>query len=37
MLPRDEFAVIAATARGAGIGTTGTVGQATCHLFPAAR
>jgi aminoglycoside 3-N-acetyltransferase len=34
-LPGDEFAVMAAAALEAGIGTTGTVGQATCHLFPA--
>jgi aminoglycoside 3-N-acetyltransferase len=35
-LPGDEFAVIAAAALEAGIGTTGTVGAARCHLFPAA-
>ncbi len=34
-LPGDEFAVIAGEALEAGIGTTGTVGQAACHLFPA--
>jgi len=31
----DEFAVIARAALEAGIGVTGTVGAATCHLFPA--
>jgi aminoglycoside 3-N-acetyltransferase len=35
-LPDDEFAVIAAAALEAGIGTTGTVGAATCRLFGAA-
>jgi aminoglycoside 3-N-acetyltransferase len=35
-LPADEFAVIATAALEAGVGTTGTVGAATCHLFPAA-
>jgi aminoglycoside 3-N-acetyltransferase len=34
-LPDDEFAVIATAALEAGIGTTGTVGAATCRLFPA--
>ena len=35
-LPDDEFAVIATAALETGIGTTGTVGAATCRLFPAA-
>jgi aminoglycoside 3-N-acetyltransferase len=34
-LPGDEFTAIATAALEAGIGTRGTVGQATCHLFPA--
>ena len=32
----DEFTTIATAALEAGIGTTGAVGAATCHLFPAA-
>ena len=32
----DEFTTIGALALEAGIGTTGSVGAATCHLFPAA-
>ena len=32
---RDPFAVIAEDALAAGVGTRGTVGRATCHLFPA--
>ena len=32
----DEFTTIGTAALEAGIGTTGTVGAATCHLFPAA-
>ena len=32
----DEFTTIGNAALAAGIGTTGTVGAATCHLFPAA-
>ncbi len=35
-LPGDEFEAIGTAALEAGIGTRGTVGAATCHLFPAA-
>jgi aminoglycoside 3-N-acetyltransferase len=35
-LPGDEFEAIAGAALEAGIGTRGTIGAATCHLFPAA-
>ena len=34
-LPGDEFEAIAGAALEAGIGVTGSVGEATCHLFPA--
>ena len=34
-LPGDEFEAIAGAALEAGIGLTGSVGEATCHLFPA--
>ena len=34
-LPGDEFEAIAGAALEAGIGLTGFVGEATCHLFPA--